>query len=173
MTPRRTLSHPCDTHADKLMAARAVALFVWDGCARHSFRGCTPIGHVLGTFLDDSRTHTGMRICCARRSQAPTPSAGPRARPPSSTALRAGSIGIYGLRHARTCATRVAELALSAAWSHGARSHPRPSGAPATLWPALEGLFASPCSPTDSFWCAGRRSRSRSYNTWVKILRKT
>ena len=30
----------------------------------------------------------------------------------------------------------------------------------ATLWPALEGLFASPCSPTDTFWCAGRLSMS-------------
>jgi hypothetical protein len=74
--------------------------------------------------------------------------------------LQLGSMGIYDSRRARTCAARAAEWALSAVRSHGARSHPRPSGAPATLWPALEGLFASPCSPTDSFLCAGRRSRS-------------
>jgi hypothetical protein len=65
-----------------------------------------------------------------------------------------------GRKHTPTYASRLASPALSAARSHGARSHPRPSGDPSTLWPAREGLFASPCSPTDSFWCAGHCSRS-------------
>jgi hypothetical protein len=72
--------------------------------------------------------------------------------------VQAGSIGIYGSRRARTYAARFVNRTLSIARALGARSNPLPSGVLATLWPALEGIFVSPCSPTNISLCAGRLS---------------
>ena len=86
------------------------------------------------------------------------PLAGPRASPASSTAVKVGSIGIYGSRRTRTCAACLVDRTLSATRALDARSTPLPSAVLATLWPALEGIFVSPCSPTDIPLCAGRVS---------------
>ena len=72
--------------------------------------------------------------------------------------MQAGSIGIYGSRRARTYAARFVNRTLSIARALGARSNPLPSGVLATLWLALEGIFVSPCSPTNISLCAGRLS---------------
>jgi hypothetical protein len=58
----------------------------------------------------------------------------------------------------RTCAACLVDHTLSAARALDARSTPLPSAVLATLWPALEGIFVSPCSPTDIPSCAGRVS---------------
>ena len=47
---------------------------------------------------------------------------------------------------------------MSVARALGARSIPIPSAVLATLWPALEGIFVSPCSPTNISLCAGQHS---------------
>ena len=72
--------------------------------------------------------------------------------------MQAGSIGIFGSRHTRTCAACLVNCTLSAARALDARSTPLPCGVLATLWPALEGNFVSPCSPTNISLCAGRLS---------------
>jgi hypothetical protein len=84
--------------------------------------------------------------------------AGPRASPASSTAMKVGSIGIYGSRRTRACAACLMDRTLSAARALDAHATPLPSAVLATLWPALEGIFVSPCSPTDIPLCAGRVS---------------
>ena len=81
------------------------------------------------------------------------PLAGPRASPASSTAMKVGSIGIYGSRR-----TRCGSNAERRAGARRALSTPLPSAVLATLWPALEGIFVSPCSPTDIPLCVGRVS---------------
>ena len=58
----------------------------------------------------------------------------------------------------RSCAARSSVTTRRATRSLGARSDPRHSGALATLWPALERLFASPCPPTNIVSGAGRLS---------------
>lgn len=72
--------------------------------------------------------------------------------------MQAGSIGSYGLCSARKYAVRFVNRTLSIARALGASSNALPSDALATLWPALEGILVSPCSPATISLCAGQVS---------------
>ena len=66
-----------------------------------------------------------------------------------------GSIVAYLSRSIQSCAARPPVTTHCATRSLGARSSPRRSGASATLWPAVERFFASPCPPTNIVLGAG------------------
>ena len=78
-----------------------------------------------------------------------------------------GFIVAYSSLRVCWCAARSSATAHCVTRSLGARSDPRRSGALATLWPALERLFASPCLPTDNLPCAGRLSKAYA-TTWAR-----
>ena len=61
---------------------------------------------------------------------------------------------------------------MSVARALGARSIPIPSAVLATLWPALEGIFVSPCSPTNISLCAGQRRGQRLSNITTRLCNR-
>lgn len=86
----------------------------------------------------------------------PRPQHGQPSRRRRRTMAILGSAAPYSSRLIQQCTAHPAVTTHCATRSLCLRSSPRFSGAPATLWLALERLFTSPCPSVDTLSCAGR-----------------